>query len=1308
MRSHSQSKGSGQRHPSHIRAIAGRPGPSHRHSGQKSLRSQIQNFSAGIRALAGLLALALIATTVASGLIGLTPSGSAQAAPGTPGTPGAPSLIYQEDFQNAPLTGATNIAAYTSTTGATYTMDSVYQNASRCNGVIFGHQATDAALGAAQFCAASWWPTARTVPAAIGQHAGMADPNTNLAVAEQTAGGFNDYTGVMMEGSGINVGGTGRFVTFSLDVGNLCNIGVQALDRFYVINGTTPIALNATDYNICADPNRQTYTVDGNVVSVGTFTGNQAALVTNPTVGFRVTNQQPNGSGNDQAFDNFKILDVTPQLDKSFSPASVPVGSTSTLTLTVTNTSELGAKNGWSFTDALPTGLTVAGPATTNCPAGVVTAAAGGTSVGVTGNLSTGLASCTVTVNVTSKAAGSFTNGPSNVTGTGINPPGTSTVNFVEQPWACDASGYLFQSPAGLADPHLVQKVDLVSGAFSTAFTMSEAVNAVGYNVLDNYFYGIASGNGALLRIGANGSVADLGVPAGSPGGAFVIGDIDNAGRYWVTNGTAYYAIDLVPGSPTFNTVLSSGTLPGTNMGFDWGFTNGAFYSVGVNGANNVLVSFDPVTGTQTVGPVLTSPAGTPVTGLVVGAVYVDATGYLYASDNTTGNISRIDVNTAQMVPLSAGPASGGNDGARCASAPIPTLTVTKTVSGRAVPADQFTVGLQAPAGAVLTSATTTGTATTVSTLNQPVSQGSTYTITDAMAAGSASGINAYNASVACTNTATGATVPTAGSGPWTFTVPSAAAFTCNVTNAPVKVSVGLVKTADQAAMNSLQLGQVITYSFEFTNTGDVPLTDIRINETGFTGTGTAPVAVCPTGPVAPAAAVTCTATYTVTQADVDAGSISNTATGTGTPPPGITTPPVSPPSEVIVPAPPAPALTVVKSASPETITAAGQPVTYSFLVTNTGNVTLKDITVNEGNFTGTGDLSDVTCDAGAASLAPAATVTCTATYTATQADVDAGAITNTATATGTPPGTTTPPVSPPSETTVTIPAAPGITVVKSASSETITAAGQSVTYSFLMTNTGNVTLKDITVNEGNFTGTGDLSDVTCDAGAASLAPGATVTCTATYTVTQADVDAGSISNTATATGTPPGTTTPPVSPPSETTVAIPAAPGITVVKSADAGALKSLVAGQTITYSFVVTNTGNVTVTNAAVVEGDFSGAGKLSQVTCPDGAASLAPGAIITCSATYTVVQADLISGTITNTAAATGRVPGGAALVSAPSTAKVAAHAPVITAVPASPANLASTGLDPVPLVFGGLAILLLGGGTLAASKIRRRQS
>ena len=98
------------------------------------------------------------------------------------------------------------------------------------------------------------------------------------------------------------------------------------------------------------------------------------------------------------------------------------------------------------------------------------------------------------------------------------------------------------------------------------------------------------------------------------------------------------------------------------------------------------------------------------------------------------------------------------------------------------------------------------------------------------------------------------------------------------------------------------------------------------------------------------------------------------------------------------------PAATLVKTADPSTVRSAGDTVTYSFRITNTGNVALTDVTVNEGAFNGTGSLSAVDCPPAAASLLPGQVVTCTATYQVTAGDLGASALVNTATATGTPP----------------------------------------------------------------------------------------------------------------------------------------------------------------------------------------------------------------------------------------------------------------------------------------------------------------
>jgi len=1081
--------------------------------------------------------------------------------------------------------------------------------------------------------------------------------------------------------------------------------------------------------------------------------------------------------------------------------------------------------------------------------------------------------------------------------------------------WTCSSQAYLFQDPTGGPTTSIFQ-VDLASGASSQIGSTTDLINGVGYNTLDNFIYGWDEFTASIVKVGSNGASTSLGLPAGIPSTATIrTGDFDLAGHYWgldVVNGN-WYEVDYAPGSATYGQVLASGTLSvptgASEIPLDWSFINGKLYAVvsSTTGPGTQLLVFDPATGTMSIAGALPNvPAGR------YGAAYTDLAGDLFVSNNDTGEIYRINISNFTSIDVNTGPVSGLNDGARCALAPVATMTLTKSVNGRVDPSDQFTVALSEPAGTD-TSVTTSGTQTTASTTNWPVSPGMTYSITDTMAAGSADPLGSYSAVISCTDDTTGASVNATGPpGSWSFTPTATHDYSCTITNTAAGATVvkhaavtdanndgitdagdtvqysftvtntgqdtlnnvtvndagfsgtgsfptvscpsstlaagqsmtctatgtytvtaadassgvlnnqatvtgtktdgtsitstpsststpltvaapalSLTKTATPTTVSKVgdtvaysflvtntgnttvsnvavnetaftgtgtlppitcpattlapgasttctatytattqadldagkisntavatgtgapngtpitsppstatvsatqtpaltlvksaspndpahfTVGQVITYSFAVTNTGNVTMSNVSVADTGFTGSGALSPVTCPTTTLAPAESTTCTATYTITQADVDAGKISNDATAQGTPP-GSTTPTTSPNSHVDVPAAQNPALSLVKSATPTQVTNAGDTVTYSFLITNTGNVTIANAGVNETSFTGTGAAPAVSCPAGAVSLAPGTSVTCTATYTATQADVDAGSITNTATGTGTDTNGS-PVVSPPSTATVTVTAAPALTVVKSATPSTITAAGDTVTYSFLVTNTGNVTMSNVAVNETAFTGTGTAPVASCPV--TTLAPGESTTCTATYTATQADVDAGSITNTATAQGTPPGSTTPVISEPSTATVAVPPAPILTVVKTATPATITA--AGDTVTYSFLVTNTGNVTMSNIVINETAFTGTGTAPVVSCPAGAASLAPGASVTCTASYTATQADVDAGSITNTATTQGTPPGSTTPVtSPPSTATVTATpAAALTVVKtAAPATVGKAG-------------------------------
>src|SRR5690606_33002436 len=128
-------------------------------------------------------------------------------------------------------------------------------------------------------------------------------------------------------------------------------------------------------------------------------------------------------------------------------------------------------------------------------------------------------------------------------------------------------------------------------------------------------------------------------------------------------------------------------------------------------------------------------------------------------------------------------------------------------------------------------------------------------------------------------------------------------------------------------------------------------------------------------------------------------------------------------------------------------------------------------------------------------------------------------------------------------------------------------------------TNSGDVTLSDIVLTDEMLGGRLELETTT-------LAPGETTTATATYEVTQADLNRGEVVNTARVEGTPPNYNQGDPKPSDEDKDSVPVSqnPSISLVKEADRD---NLVAGEEITYSFTVTNTGNVTLVDVTLVDG-------------------------------------------------------------------------------------------------------------------------
>jgi uncharacterized repeat protein (TIGR01451 family) len=423
--------------------------------------------------------------------------------------------------------------------------------------------------------------------------------------------------------------------------------------------------------------------------------------------------------------------------------------------------------------------------------------------------------------------------------------------------------------------------------------------------------------------------------------------------------------------------------------------------------------------------------------------------------------------------------------------------------------------------------------------------------------------------------------------------------------------SLGLTKTDSLNGAKYDHVGQVVNYTLTATNTGYGTLQNVVVSDNPVLA-NFACIPAVPTATLAPAAKVVCTGSHTVTQADIDAGSYSDTGSASAT---GLT----SVNATDVITAAQRPALSLIKTDSLNGTKYAnpGQVVTYTLTATNSGNTTLQNVVVSDNPV-----LANFACipTIPTAGLAPAAKVVCTGSHTVTQADIDAGSYSDTGSASAT--GVTA------VNATDVITAAqnPALSLIKTDSLNGTKYANPSqvVTYTLTATNSGNTTLQNVVVSDNPV-----LANFACapTVPTATLAPAAKVVCTGSHTVTQADIDAGSYSDTGSASAT--GVTA------VNATDTITAAqnPALSLIKTDSLNGTKYANPGQVVTYTLTATNSGNTTLQNVVVSDNPV-----LANFACtPSSGATLAPGASVVCTGSHTVTQADIDAGSYSDTGSA-----------------------------------------------------------------------
>ncbi|WP_270888705.1 DUF11 domain-containing protein [Pedococcus sp. 5OH_020] len=550
------------------------------------------------------------------------------------------------------------------------------------------------------------------------------------------------------------------------------------------------------------------------------------------------------------------------------------------------------------------------------------------------------------------------------------------------------------------------------ASTFTPLGTADGVYNALAYNAADRMLYAVQTlaGVSHLVVVDGHGALTDLGpltgISVADMGSRIIAGAFDTAGHYWVAAGATtgsgdVYRVDVR--ARTATRLDTSATVHSLDLtyaqGYLWGIRNGT----------RAVQRIDVRTGAVTDFVVPSVPAGP------YGAAWTYGNGDLGFDINTGGVFVLHVTHPASaspdftLVTSSSGPSSNNNDGTSCVPGPVDLQVVTRgpatvapggpvrwTVTVRNLgpnPGSGFRVIDAVPPGY-------TGIATTI--------PGCTVTARSLSCAGGELAVGAIMSMVITAHAPPSAGCLTnrasvRGNEVDPLSSNDTAAVTTCVTSSPaITLTKSVTLTHDGNHDGLAGVADRLTYTFTVRNTGDVSLASVAVSDPALAGATPAVPVSCPHTTLTPGGRMLCTSgAYPVTQADVDARAVRNSARAIGRPPTGRWV--VSAPSRTTTHTPGA-GIRVTQSAElherdGDSVADPGEGISYRFVVTNTGAVTLRGSLVDDERLTRLGLV--VLCPT--ATLAPGASMVCrTASYRVRQADVDRGLVPNVVTTTTT------------------------------------------------------------------------------------------------------------------------------------------------------------------------------------------------------------------------------------------------------------------------------------------------------------------
>ncbi len=605
--------------------------------------------------------------------------------------------------------------------------------------------------------------------------------------------------------------------------------------------------------------------------------------------------------------------------------------------------------------------------------------------------------------------------------------------------FTCEADAYnVFGST-----PTNLQRFDPATLSVISTIGLNPGIeaNAVGFNPLDNYMYGLISDDNGIagftrddfVRIAVDGSVETVGSPSPETAGlppfapSRFAGVMDAAGNWYGISNSHVFIVNI--GNTPANGALTYRAIPRT------GFTNnildiafnpsdGDLYGIAGNQLRRINVATGNVSTVPTVGdPTQNSGGAWSIS---------DGTLFFYRNGGGSPSLSSVDTSQSPALVTNLGPVPGNPNFDSAACLP-PTLTKGVLGSGPdangrfsyeftisnafsnpisvnfndPLPAElQYVPGTLSPAspgGGTVTTFNTTDLA--ISNVQIPTIGTTTFSVTVELAPGLTAGTPVVNQAMIEFG---GSTIPSDDPG----TATSNDGTNVTVTSTP---SLTLDKpspvNADEDGSGTVSVGDTLTYTITATNDGNTALNNVTITDPLLN----APNDTTTCSSVAVGATCVLSGTYVVTTADATAGTIDNTANVASD---EITTPVEAAQSTAVAAFANSPSLSMTKTADSSSAYAPGDIVVYTYTVENDGDVDISDVTLSDTH-NGSAPLGDITistltntsgqssddgADAVVDVLAPGDIVEFTAEYVVTATDlISGGPVTNTASVTGTP-----------------------------------------------------------------------------------------------------------------------------------------------------------------------------------------------------------------------------------------------------------------------------------------------------------------